>query len=188
MVPDMRTRSVSPCEKLPAPLRALAPVTLLCALAAFLLPDAARAQDVPSSPPTLAAAEPAANLSSRAGLTEPPTGRSPAARSSGVRLLSGGGDAPRSVGEVLLSRALAGPPDGGGPGPDLESLRDFLPDALYRDVLELKDRVIRLRSRVFGREGIVSLGRAGREGDLGRLRLNLQYSPDPGIRVTLVTG
>lgn len=180
---------MSPCEKLPVSLRALAPVAVLCALATLLLPDAAPAQDVPSSsPPTLSTVEAATELPSRAALARTATGRSAAARTSGVRPLSGGEEVPASVGEALLSRALAGPPGGGdGPGPDLDSLREFLPNALYRDVLELRDRVVRVRSRVFGREGIVSFGQVGREGDLGRIRLNLQYSPDPGIRVTLVT-
>lgn len=181
MVLDMHTRAMSPCEKLPGILRALFPATVLCALAGLLLPGFARAQSDRPARPSPAPASSAVAASSEAALSDRDPGADALGRIADARL------SPKDLGQALLSRALGGPSEEAGSGPDLSSLRDFLPPGLYHDVLELRDRVVRLRSRVFGRRGIVSLGRAGEDGELGRLRLNLQHSPDPGIRVTLVT-
>lgn len=70
--------------------------------------------------------------------------------------------------------------------PDLGSLDDFLPEPLCRDLLRLRSQVQDARKVLFGRRGIVRLG-SQPDGEGSRLRLNLQYSPDPGIRFTLVT-
>lgn len=71
---------------------------------------------------------------------------------------------------------------------DLGSLSDVLPEPLFRDLIRLHSRVQSARRVLFGRRGIVGLGRLEPGRDHARLRLNLQYSPDPGIRFTLVTG
>lgn len=71
--------------------------------------------------------------------------------------------------------------------PDLGSLDDFLPAALCRDLLRLRAQVQEARRVLFGRRGIVRLGNVESDEEASRLRLNLQYSPDPGIRFTLVT-
>lgn len=178
MVLDMHSRDMSPCEKLPGILRALFPAAMLCALAGLLLPGFARAQSDRPARPSPAPASSAVAASTQAALSEPGPGAVALGRIAGARL------SPKDLGQTLLSRALDGTSDGTASGPDLSSLRDFLPPGLYHDVLELRDRVVRARSRVFGRRGIVSLGQAG---EVGRLRLNLQHSPDPGIRFTLVT-
>lgn len=78
----------------------------------------------------------------------------------------------------------------GRPGPaeeELGSLGDFLPDPLCRDLLRLRTQVQDARRVLFGQRGIVRLGKLDAEGEKSRVRLNLQYSPDPGIRFTLVT-
>lgn len=74
-----------------------------------------------------------------------------------------------------------------GDEPDLGSLDDFLPAALCRDLLRLRAQVQDMRRVLFGRRGIVRLGSVESDEQTSRLRLNLQYSPDPGIRFTLVT-
>lgn len=172
-------------DSLPAVPRSAAPAApvrtaTLCALGALLAAVPARAQSdrpVPAPAPATPAVEDvtsrAADAASAQASERPAsTGRLPAST---------------DAAEVLLSRALGDPSETDGPGPDLESLRDFLPNSLFRDVVELRDRVVRVRSRLFGRRGIVSLGQADDAGELGRVRLNLQYEPDPGLRVTLVT-
>jgi len=70
---------------------------------------------------------------------------------------------------------------------ELGSLGDFLPDPLCRDLLRLRTQVQDARRVLFGQRGIVRLGKLDAEGEKARVRLNLQYSPDPGIRFTLVT-
>ena len=70
---------------------------------------------------------------------------------------------------------------------DLGSLGDVLPRELCRDLLRLRGQVREARRVLFGQRGIVRLGEMGAEGEKSRMRLNLQYSPDPGIRFTLVT-
>lgn len=70
---------------------------------------------------------------------------------------------------------------------DLGSLDDFLPDQLGRDLLRLRSQVQDAREVLFGRRGIVRLGSPESSGGASRLRMNLQWSPDPGIRFTLVT-
>lgn len=172
---------MSPCQKLPPFLRNSLPGTLVCALVGALLAAVpARAQSVrPVSSPRAAVVEPASP-------PPPPSAvrsRGPSAVEPQVRV-----PAPSDAGELFLARAFQEPRESEGEGPDLESLRDFLPPRLYADVVELKNRVIRVRHRLFGREGIVSVGRADDGGEVGRLRLNLQYDPDPGVRVTIVTG
>lgn len=179
----MRERAETPCQKLPEFLRALLPVAALCALVGLFLPRPADAQTEELTRPTPAPGPPVIEAAGDgAALPPAPEGATALERMAGARISSSA-----DVGEVLLARALGGSSSGQGPGPDLSSLRGFLPDGLYRDVLELRDRVVRVRSQVFGRRGIVSFGEAEDDGDLGRLRLNLQYSPDPGIRFTLVT-
>lgn len=180
MILDMHTRSMSSCEQLSSLLRGLVPAPVLCALAALLLPTHVVAQ---AERPARPAPAPSA-LEAAAGDAALPAAR---AGGSSEEAFAGVPLPLTNVGEALLARALGGPPSGEDPGSGLSSLRDFLPFSLYRDVVELRDRVVRVRSRVFGRRGIVSLGRADEDGEVGRLRLNLQYSPDPGIRVTLVT-
>lgn len=173
--------AMTPCEKLPALLRATVPVGILCALVGLLLPASLHAQShrpAPSSPPP---ARPAVEASVAPALAHASPEAAPIERIVGPRFVAPG------PGELLLARALEGAPGGRGTGSDLSSLRDLLPGPLYHDMVELRDRVVRVRSRVFGRRGIFSLGQAGEEDDVGRLRVNLQYSPDPGIRVTLIT-
>ncbi len=172
---------------LPVLLRALIPATALCVLAGPLLPAPAQAQSerpapVGAPPAVEGAAPPAVEAPAVPGLEGAERRRAAPADPSGL-----GSPASADVGETLLTRALEGSPGPDGPSPDLDSLRDLLPRALYHDVLRLRDRVVRARSHVFGRRGIVSLGEADDDGEVGRLRLNLQYDPDPGIRVTLVT-
>ena len=70
---------------------------------------------------------------------------------------------------------------------DLGSLGEVLPDQLCRDLLRLRGRVRDARRVLFGQRGIVRLGQLDTAGEKARMRLNLQYSPDPGIRFTLVT-
>lgn len=72
--------------------------------------------------------------------------------------------------------------------PDLGSLGDVLPAPLCRDLLRLRSRVQSARQVLFGQRGILRLGDVGPDDERSRLRLNLQYSPDPGIRFTIVTG
>ncbi len=170
------------CQRLSALFRGAPRVPVLCALAALLLPAHTLAQDDRPTRPSAALDAPAVEAADAASAQPAARGNETALEAlAGARLESTG------PGEALLLRALTGSSGDEGPGPDLSSLRDVLPRALYRDVLHLTDRVVQLRSRVFGRRGIVSLGHADEDGDLGRLRLNLQHSPDPGIRFTLVT-
>lgn len=69
----------------------------------------------------------------------------------------------------------------------LGSLGDVLPRGLCRDLLELRARIRRYRTVLFGQRGILRWGEVeGGEGH-GRVRLNLQADPHPGLRVTLVT-
>lgn len=178
----MHTRPMSSCQRLSALFRGALPGPVLCALVAFLLPAHALAQGDRPTRPSPAPGPPAMEVTDGGGALPVARGGGPALESlAGPRLASTGAD------EALLVRALIGSFAGEGSGPDLSSLQDVLPRALYRDVVHIKDRMVRLRSRVFGRRGIVSVGDADEDGDLGRLRLNLQHSPDPGIRFTLVT-
>lgn len=173
---------MSSCQRLSALFRGALPVPALCALAALLLPAHVLAQDDRPTRPSATLDAPAVEAAD--AVAAPPTARG---NETALEALAGARFESTGPGEALLLRALTGSPGDEGPGPDLSSLRDVLPRALYRDVLHLKDRMVKLRSRVFGRRGIVSLGHADEDGDLGRLRLNLQHSPDPGIRFTLVT-
>lgn len=91
---------------------------------------------------------------------------------------------PESTSAVLRAPRTSDPDD----ETDLGSLGDVLPDPLCRDLILLQSRVQRARRVLFGRRGILRLGSVGPDDDSSRLRLNLQYSPDPGIRFTLVTG
>lgn len=182
MILDMGTRSAAPCQKLSALFRGAVPAPLLCVLAVLLLPAHALAQTDRPARPSPAPEPPVVDAAGGAAVLSAARGGGPA-----IQALAAPGLATSDAGEALLARALGGPSSGEEPGPDLSSLRDFLPRGLYHDVLELRDRVVKVRSRVFGRRGIVSVGEADEEGEVGRLRLNLQYSPDPGIRVTLIT-
>lgn len=67
------------------------------------------------------------------------------------------------------------------------SLGEFLPRELRRDLLELRARIQRYRTVLFGTRGIVRWGEMDGSEGTSRLRLNLQADPDPGFRVTLVT-
>ena len=175
----MPNGTMSICEKFPPLIRALLPVGVFCALLGTLLAAPAEGQSArpvaASVSPDMRAVSPRAVpevARARSGPGPIPTARLPAAP---------------DAADVLLSRTFSEPSANRASGPDLGSLRDFLPAALFRDVVELRDRAIRVRSRLFGRRGIVSFGGAGEDGDLGRVRVNLQYDPDPGIRVTLIT-
>lgn len=181
----MKKGPMSTRDSLPAVPRSAAPGTpvrtaTLCALGALLAAVPARAQSDRPVPAPAPATPDVEDVTSRAA--DAASAQASERPASTVRL-----PAATDAAEVLLSRALGEPSETAGPGPDLESLRDFLPNSLFRDVVELRDRVVRVRSRLFGRRGIVSLGRTDEGGELGRVRLNLQYDPDPGIRVTLVT-
>lgn len=85
--------------------------------------------------------------------------------------------------------ALAGPPEDAPADArqDLGGLGDVLPRELLRDLLELRARVQRYRTMLFGDRGIVRWGELEGAPEAGRLRLNLQADPHPGLRVTLVT-
>ena len=108
-------------------------------------------------------------------------GRVPTAgRAAAVTVVHRGGVAASSVVEVLLRPASRGD----ATGEDLD-LPEFLPWPLRRDLDDLRRRVQRVRTVLFGREGIVDVGRVDGT-DLGRLRLNLQYDPRPGVRFVLV--
>lgn len=129
------------------------------------LGDQARA-DAPRGAAAVAAARPAAT-------------RVP---SLGVLVADRPGDTPdgRGLADVLLD-----PGPAAGTSREDPDLPEFLPWALRRDLRELRRRVRRARDILFGTEGIVDVGRM--EGaDVGRLRLNLQYDPDPGIRFVLL--
>mgnify|MGYP006292587363 CR=1 FL=1 len=109
-------------------------------------------------------------------------GRVPGAAHSAavIEVHRGGGVEASSVVEVLLQPASGGATE----GEDLD-LPEFLPWPLRRDLDDLRRRVQRVRTVLFGREGIVDVGRVDGT-DLGRLRLNLQYDPRPGVRFVLV--
>ena len=175
----MPNGTMSICEKFPPLIRALFPVGVLCTLLGTLLTVPAEGQ---SARPPAARVSPDIRAVSPRAVPEVARARSAREAIPTARL-----PAAPDAADVLLSRTLSEPSASRAPGPDLGSLRDFLPAALFRDVVELRDRAIRVRSRLFGRRGIVSFGGAGEGGDLGRIRVNLQYDPDPGIRVTLVT-
>lgn len=85
--------------------------------------------------------------------------------------------------------ALTGPPEGAPADvrEDLGGLGDVLPRELLRDLLELRARVQRYRTLLFGDRGIVRWGELEGTPEASRLRLNLQADPHPGLRVTLVT-
>lgn len=167
---------MSACEKLPDALRILIPAGMVCALPALVFPGPTAAQaDRPAPAPPAVAGDVAPELS----LATPP-GPS-VAPDAAPRASSTDADG------LPLWWTSEEPSEAGGPAADIESLRGFLPSALYRDVLELRDRVVRMRTHLFGRRGIVSVGQTDESGDLGRLRVNLQYDPDPGLRVTVVT-
>lgn len=69
----------------------------------------------------------------------------------------------------------------------LGGLGDVLPRELCRDLVELKARIRRYRSVLFGHRGILRWGELDGSKEISRLRLNLQADPHPGVRVTLVT-
>lgn len=85
---------------------------------------------------------------------------------------------------VILSLTSRRSPAAAG---ELGSLSDVLPAQLCRDLVRLRAQVKDARRVLFGQRGIVRIGRLDAEGEDARMRLNLQHSPDPGIRVTLVT-
>lgn len=163
--------------------RGASSVALLCLLASLPLFSAARGQRVPDR--SLLHADPAERpAGARAARTAsariaPPV--SAEVRAGAVTVVHGRSARASSVVEVLLDPAPGG---GSAAGEDLD-LPEFLPWALRRDLHDLRRRVQRVRTVLFGREGIVDMGRV--EGtDLGRLRLNLQYDPHPGLRFVLV--
>lgn len=69
----------------------------------------------------------------------------------------------------------------------LGSLGDVLPRGLCRDLRELRARIQRYRTVLFGQRGILRWGELEGSEDQSRVRLNLQADPQPGVRVTLVT-
>ncbi len=164
----------------------LAGVLALCV--ALLSSGSATAQHRP--PPV------ASSVSGAEPLTRAPrtavTMRSFSAMVDGARVVRPSTDAARmgesrapDVVEALV--VTLAPRKTGGDEPDLGSLEDFLPAALCRDLLRLRAEVREARRVLFGRRGIVRLGTVESDQEASRLRLNLQYSPDPGIRFTLVT-
>ena len=65
-------------------------------------------------------------------------------------------------------------------------LPQFLPIQLREDILRAEARLQELRTLLFGQRGIIRLGEGDASGH-SRLRLNLQYDPDPGVRFVLLT-
>lgn len=192
---------------MPNPTEPHAPrVALLTLAAGLLLPGALAAQPVdavsiPSSVsiPSLAdvrSGHLAAPAPSRSARPDGPSTVVPALRVPGgaaggpVGPPRGLGDRPLEPPSVLEAvLALAGPRDAGAEDAreSLGSLGDVLPRELCRDLLELRARVQRYRTVLFGDRGILRWGRLEGPGGRSRLRLNLQADPDPGFRVTLVT-
>lgn len=85
--------------------------------------------------------------------------------------------------------ALTGPPRAAPADAreDLGGLGDVLPRELLHDLMELRARVRRYGTLLFGDRGIVRWGELEGAPAASRLRLNLQADPHPGLRVTLVT-
>lgn len=170
------------CEQISSlPVRQF-PAALVCAVLTLLCPEAVRAQSGGPTPVTEASTVPPRTEIAPAGtVVRNAAGALPTGTSTPV-------PSP-DVGEALLSWALSSgnAPDGRSSAGDLGDFRDVLPPALLDDIVRLRDRVVRMRSRVFGRRGIVSFGQVEGSESLGRLRVNLQYEPDPGFRVTLIT-
>lgn len=69
---------------------------------------------------------------------------------------------------------------------DLAALTGFLPGGLHRDLVRLTRGAQKVENHLFGRAGIVSVGRLDGAEEVGRVRLNLQHDPNPGLRLTLV--
>lgn len=95
---------------------------------------------------------------------------------------------PPSVLDAVLILARPSEPAPGDARDSFGTLGDVLPRELCRDLLELRARIQRYRTVLFGRRGIVRFGELDGADRLGRVRLNLQTDPEPGFRVTLVTG
>lgn len=62
-----------------------------------------------------------------------------------------------------------------------------LPSGLHGEVRTLTRQVREIGDCLFGTDGMVSMGTVEETGQ-PRLRLNLQYEPEPGLRLTLLTG
>lgn len=160
-----------PCQKLPAWLRALPLLGVVCGLLVLLWPTSTvRAQEVDrvalmeaprGIPATPAEPTPSRSLRASATSTLPP---GMAARAEGA-----------FAGDVATDWRT-----------ELGDLDGFLPGPLRRDLVRVAERAKRVESRLFGREGIVSVGRVEGTEKVGRLRLNLLYDPDPGFQMTLV--
>lgn len=160
-----------PCQKLPAWLRALPLLGIVCGLLVLLWPTSTvRAQEgdrvalmeAPRGTPATPA-EPTPSRSLRASTTSTPPPRMAARAEGGF------------TGEASTPGAI-----------DFGSLDGLLPRALRRDLVRVAERAKQVESRLFGREGIVSVGRVEGMEKVGRLRLNLLYDPDPGFQMTLV--
>lgn len=172
-----------PASRTPTVCRGASSVALLCLLASLPLFSAARGQGVTdrSLLHADAADRPAGARAARmaaARIAGPVPGSGRAGAVTAVRARSARSS---SVVDVLLDPA----PGGGSAAGEHHDLPDFLPWALRRDLHDLRRRVQRARTVLFGRAGIVDMGRVGGS-DLGRLRLNLQYDPHPGVRFVLV--